>query len=396
MPVDTSMYGMIKPIDAMGAIEGGMRMRDLIDERKKKSAIQGAYKQGMQVGPDGKVAFDHNLTASALAQGGYGQEAYQAQQQGQSEQQKQIEATVKRAQFGAQILGAARNQDEWNQGLQQLQNHMDVSSLPAEFSPQTQKFLVDSAMTLSDRLSEQWKQKNYDLEKDWKQKSYGLERDKFEHEKNKPQAGAAPPSGYRFRPDGSLEAIPGGPADAKVGAVAEKEQKQKEMAIKNANIVNQDIGRAMEIIDNNRLATGGEAAFMGKIPGTAAHNLDKMLDSVKANAAFDKLQAMREASPTGGALGAVSDREMGLLQAAVGSLDKSLPKETLKDNLKRVANLQLDIIHGPGKGPPRHQLSFDEAGQSIAGRGGASSSWGVDEANAGEKQTFSGKDLGFD
>jgi hypothetical protein len=164
MPVDTSMYGMIKPIDVMGSVEGGMRMRDLIDERKKKSAVQGAYKQGMQVGPDGKVAFDHNLTASALAQGGYGQEAYQAQQQGQGDQQKQIEMAVKNAQFGAQILGAARNQAEWDQGLQHLQNlDMPADKLPAQFTPENQRLLVDSAMTLRERLNEQWKQKEYGL-----------------------------------------------------------------------------------------------------------------------------------------------------------------------------------------------------------------------------------------
>lgn len=162
---DTSMYGMIKPIDVMGSVEGGMRMRDLIDERKRKSAIQGAYKQGMQTGPDGKVAFDHSKTASALAQGGYGQEAYEAQQQGVGDQQKQMEMAVKNAQYGAQVLGAARNQDEWNAGLQQLQNNgIPADKLPAQFSPENQKFLVDSAMTLGDRLNEQWKEKSHQLE----------------------------------------------------------------------------------------------------------------------------------------------------------------------------------------------------------------------------------------
>jgi len=159
MPVDTSMYGMIRPIDAAGAVEGGMRMRDMIDERKKKSAIQGAYKQGMQVGPDGKVAFDSNLTASALAQGGYGEEAYQVQQRGQSEQQKQMEMHVKRAQFGAQMLSGAENQAEWDYGLQQIQNSgMDATKLPGQFSLENQKMVTDSATTLGDRLQEQFRQ----------------------------------------------------------------------------------------------------------------------------------------------------------------------------------------------------------------------------------------------
>lgn len=164
MGVDTSMYGMIRPIDAMGAVDSGMRMRDMIDERKKKSAIQNAYKAGTQIGPDGKVTVDSNLTASALAKGGYGQEAYQAQQQAQTEQQKHMEMAVKQSQYGAQVLGAAKNQQEWELGLQQLQNNgMDASKLPSQYSPETQKMLVDSAMTLGDRLTEQWKQKDYAL-----------------------------------------------------------------------------------------------------------------------------------------------------------------------------------------------------------------------------------------
>lgn len=155
---------MIKPLNVMGAVEGGMRMRDLVDDRKKKSAVQDAYKKGMQVGPDGKVKFDHGMTASALAEGGYGQEAYQAQQQGQDDHLKQMQATVQRAKFGAQILGAARNQQEWDLGLQQLQdNGMPAGKLPAQFTPENQKYLVDQAMTLEDRLNQEWRQKDFNL-----------------------------------------------------------------------------------------------------------------------------------------------------------------------------------------------------------------------------------------
>jgi hypothetical protein len=177
---NTSMYGMIKPIDAMGAIEGGMKMRDLIDERKKKSAVQDAYKQGIKVGPDGKVIMDHNLTASALAQGGYGQEAYEAQQQGQTEQQKQMERHVKNAQYGAQLYGAARNQEEWDLAEQKVAAlGIPTENIPREYSPENQKFLVDSAMTLSDRLNEQFRQKTFESDNNWKKKSHDLDREKF-------------------------------------------------------------------------------------------------------------------------------------------------------------------------------------------------------------------------
>jgi len=167
MPVDTSMYGMIKPVDVMGSVEKGMNMRDMIGERKKKSAIQDAFKQGMKTDPSGKVSFDSNLTASALAQGGYGEEAYQAQQQGQNDQQKQMQMAVQNAQFGAQVLGAARNQDEWNKGRQELSGYgMNTASIPEQYSPQEQQRLVSQAQTIQERLAEQWREKSHNLERE--------------------------------------------------------------------------------------------------------------------------------------------------------------------------------------------------------------------------------------
>src|SRR5690606_3574220 len=82
-----------------------------------------------------------------------------------------------------------------------------------------------------------------------------------------------------------------------------------------------------------------------------ARNLDALLTTVKANVGFDRLQAMREASPTGGALGAVSDFENRQLQATLGNLEQSQTPDQLKYNLQRFKDTYLDIIHGPGNRP---------------------------------------------
>lgn len=82
--------------------------------------------------------------------------------------------------------------------------------------------------------------------------------------------------------------------------------------------------------------TGLAGKISGAVPGTPAYNLRQTMASVKANLGFDRLQAMREASPTGGALGQVAVQELEFLQAAVASLDQGQDDAQLLANLKKV------------------------------------------------------------
>lgn len=60
------------------------------------------------------------------------------------------------------------------------------------------------------------------------------------------------------------------------------------------------------------------------------------LDELSANIAFNELTAMREASKTGGALGQVSERELALLQSALGGLRQDQTPEGFKNNLTQI------------------------------------------------------------
>lgn len=114
-------------------------------------------------------------------------------------------------------------------------------------------------------------------------------------------------------------------------------------------VVNDAIDRGLPMIDNFTAGLGG--TMLSKIPGTAATDLTKLIDSVKANAGFDKLQAMREASPTGGALGQVSDKEIRFLQSVFGSLDQDQSPKQLKYNLELFRYVYNSMIHGEGNHP---------------------------------------------
>lgn len=132
-----------------------------------------------------------------------------------------------------------------------------------------------------------------------------------------------------------------------------------------ANVVTQDIDRALGIIKNSPTSsTGLVGQGLSFIGGTNAKNLDALLNTVKTNVGFDKLQAMRAASPTGAALGSVTENENKMLQSAIGSLELSQVPQQLQDNLRRVKNIYMDIIHGPNNGPKRETLSFEQNQQT--------------------------------
>ncbi len=81
-------------------------------------------------------------------------------------------------------------------------------------------------------------------------------------------------------------------------------------------------GRARRL-SNEWLATGFGASAAGNFGGTNATDVQALLDSIGGNIAFDRLSRMRAESPTGGALGNVTERELTLLQSTVASLDKA-------------------------------------------------------------------------
>jgi len=65
-------------------------------------------------------------------------------------------------------------------------------------------------------------------------------------------------------------------------------------------------------------------------------DMEGLLKTLKANLGFDQLQAMRDASPTGGALGQVSEKELDFLQSAAGALDIGMSKENLINSLAEI------------------------------------------------------------
>jgi hypothetical protein len=182
-------------------------------------------------------------------------------------------------------------------------------------------------------------------------------------------------------------AIPGGPADI----AAQEKSVAKDFAQANleraGGTVVQDIGRVLKILGESGPLATGRGAVVGRLdPVSQASQIEDLVGSVRGNIGVDQLQQMRNASPTGGALGNVTERQLEGLQGLLGSLKVTGDKNILEDNLKRISNLYLDQIHGtpeqiratgPARGltpeqiemlATREELSFDVRGNPIGAK----------------------------
>lgn len=204
---------------------------------------------------------------------------------------------------------AKRKEDE--------QRQMAFSSKGIDYDPENPHLAFEAVSTMSKKtrgIEEQRSQAEIDL-----------------MNRRASAVSAKAPIGYRYNEYGSLEAIPGGPAFDKLQEKdIKKEQAQKTYDLKIKN-VKDTIDSAMGQIGYTTAGLGGK--ILGGIGMTGPVDLEGALNTIKSNLGFDRLTQMRAESPTGGALGNVSDRELQLLTSTVQSLDQRQSPATLKKNL---------------------------------------------------------------
>lgn len=172
-----------------------------------------------------------------------------------------------------------------------------------------------------------------------------------------PQVGTIPP-GFQLTKDpesGALrmEPIPGGPAAQQQQEAAQADVKRQEQGEIKRSVVSDQVDRALGLMEKKGALdilpeagiVGGALAGLGI--NQEAVDLQNTLASIQSAVAFDTLQKMREASKTGGALGAVSERELDLLISAYGGLQQSSSPEMLRRNLETVKRIMGKIESDP-------------------------------------------------
>lgn len=171
-----------------------------------------------------------------------------------------------------------------------------------------------------------------------------------------PQVGAIPPD-YRMIYDAqnrpvSMEVIPGSKTALQLVEKEEKGAAAAESAIARSGIVLDEIKGLSGAIKGQKPAdpvTGTLGAIVGEKggvfkAGSARATAEERIKTIKANIGFSELNKMRAESPTGGALGNITEQELAFLQSVLGSIDLGQKDAAILANLKRLENVYGGVI----------------------------------------------------
>lgn len=144
------------------------------------------------------------------------------------------------------------------------------------------------------------------------------------------------PSGFR------MEAIPGGPEDVSAAAAAAA---GNDLNASDTIVASAGYARAAA---GNRQVDGVLGSIAAYNPMSTNAEVYRQVDTLKSMAISNNLQAMRDASPTGGALGSVTPPELTLLANMSGTLDPKSPN--FQRDLDAYERTLLRTVHGRDQG----------------------------------------------
>lgn len=130
-----------------------------------------------------------------------------------------------------------------------------------------------------------------------------------------------PPPGYRMKPDGSMEAIPGGPADTKLQGVFN----QDTSALQSSEAALDRLAAQVNLVKKSNLGrVTGAVGALPNIPGSEGSDAKARLDALKYQVGFGVLQEMKNNSRSSSSgLGQVTEKEHVYLQGQLGNLERA-------------------------------------------------------------------------
>ncbi|RTY14787.1 hypothetical protein EKT70_05995 [Stenotrophomonas geniculata] len=158
-------------------------------------------------------------------------------------------------------------------------------------------------------------------------------------------------------------------AQAKDAAQRPKRIQQYRQALTAAGNVETSLDKALGLV--SPYSTGFVGARSRGVEGSPSYNLAAELETIKANLGFDRLQQMRDSSPTGGALGAIAVQELVALQSTIANLDPNQSEAQIRDNIERVKT-----HYKKWRSAVEQSLADEERAQSAAPAVGAGQHYG--------------------
>lgn len=255
----------------------------------------------------------------------------------------QLSQQAKQAQLQAAQLGKAQAEESkiTAANLREEQLRQALSTLPSDASDKDVENIVRQfgtpdkifATIEKRQTAELNRQAKAELEKEKAEERARIERDRQEFR----QAMAALAAQQRAATgDLQRQMIQLRIDDLKTKQAEKEDAKalKQEAALNHAGKVITDVQEATNLVGG--MTTGLVGKAQAFVPGTDAFNLNQRLSTIKANLGFDRLQQMRDASPTGGALGQVAVQELNALQSTVGSLEIGQDRKELSKNLEKI------------------------------------------------------------
>jgi hypothetical protein len=146
----------------------------------------------------------------------------------------------------------------------------------------------------------------------------------------------------------SIEALPGSAEARKREAEQVKAFQREQTTRRDAGIVVKEIDRALAILETPSAlpVTGLFSIVARQETGSSAAELRSATKTIGNILSLVKLQEIRENSPTGGALGSVSDKEGDRLEGSLGDLSTLRNAEALRQTLKDIRGIMLDSMYG--------------------------------------------------
>lgn len=352
MPIDPSIplqaqtVKLESPMNQLAMMGDAMKIGEMQRGMETQNKLRQLYSQGIDVGtPEGfkQVAAIDPATALKLRS-----DALQGRKLEGEINKTNFEIDKQKMDlFRERIGNLAFNPSDAN-----IQAHLEDSVKRGEITPQQaqQQFAQATAVPLAKR-PDYFTQMGVKVEKRFEMQetqrhnkvTEGISGGHLQIARENQQRGTIP-AGYRMSADGkNLEAIPGGPTTT---PLAPKELQAREAkypaattAVKTVEAKSDKLIQDIETLKNHPGLDSITGAVYGRTPSVTAEGraAQALYDSIVARGGFQELSAMRAASPTGGALGNVSNQEGQQLKDAFGTLNRTQDAADLRKQLERVA-----------------------------------------------------------
>lgn len=188
MPIDTSMYNNIQQPDFAAAADRGMRMGELIEQRRTKGAVRNAYKNAMTTAPDGSLQVNEGMLMKDLYSNAGPEAAMEAQEKfARQKQQKaqgtaaELDVALKKIRNAGEYLSTATDEQSWAAGRQRVIDDglMKPEQIPEQFDPMKKDFFAGLMLSGAERLELERKNMRAVKDDDYRERelvSRGLDR----------------------------------------------------------------------------------------------------------------------------------------------------------------------------------------------------------------------------